>query len=120
MDDAGTTRNSLPREIQPGVLVCPDEVAVAQTAARQFVEWAWQFIAREGRFSVALAAGNTPRVMYGVLATVEFRTQVDWSTVHLCWGAELSAGPDHVERNYGMDPRDIPGGVPNRLAGLHR
>src|SRR5437879_950348 len=97
MDDAGTTRNSLPREIQPGVLVCPDEVAVAQTAARQFVEWAWQFIAREGRFSVALAGGNTPREMYRVLATPEFRTQVDWSKVHLFWGDERSVGPDRSE-----------------------
>src|SRR3989442_15124150 len=107
MDDAGTTRNSLPREIQPGVLVGPDEVAGAQTAARQFVEWAWQFIAREGRFSVALAGGNTPREMYRVLATPEFRTQVDWSKVHLFWGDERSVGPDHVESNYGMARREL-------------
>src|SRR5437879_12482980 len=97
MDAAGTTLISLPREIQPGVLVCPDEVAVAQTAARQFVEWAWQFIAREGRFSVALAGGNTPREMYRVLATPEFRTQVDWSKAQLFWGYEGSVGPEQGE-----------------------
>jgi len=120
MDDAGTTRNSLPREIQPGVLVCPDEVAVARAAARQFVEWAWQFIAREGRFSVALAGGNTPREMYRVLTTAEFRTQVDWSKVHLFWGDERSVAPDHVESNYGMARRELLVRVPIPPANVHR
>lgn len=120
MDDAGTTRSSLPHEIQPGVLVCPDDVGVARAAARQFVEWAWQFIAREGRFSVALAGGNTPREMYRVLATPEFRTQVDWSKVHLFWGDERTVAADHVESNYGMARRELLVRVAIPPANVHR
>ncbi len=116
----GERPSSFPREIQPGVLVCPDEVGLARAAARQFVEWAWQCIARDGMFSVALAGGNTPREFYRVLSTGEFRTQVDWGKVHLFWGDERAVPPEHPDSNYGMTRREFLVRVAIPAANIHR
>ncbi len=120
MEDSGASRNPLPREIHPGMLVCPDAIGVARAAARQFVDWAWQFIAREGSFSVALAGGDTPRELYRMLASDEFRTQVDWAKVRLFWGDERAVPPDHPESNYGMARRELIVRVPIPAGNVHR
>ena len=78
MDESGVNRSLLPREILPGVLVCSSPAEVARAAARRFVDCAWQAIARHGNFHVALSGGSTPREMYRLLASSEFRAQVDW------------------------------------------
>ena len=120
MEDTGANRSLLPREIQPGVLVCPDPAEVARAAARFFVDWAWQAIARDGHFNVALSGGNTPRDLYRLLATSEFRAQVDWPRVHLFWGDERAVPPDHPESNYAMVRRELLLRVPIPAGNVHR
>jgi 6-phosphogluconolactonase len=120
MEDAGANRSLLPREVFPGVLVCPDAAEVARAAARRFVDWAWQAIARDGKFQVALSGGSTPREMYRVLATQEFRTQIDWARVHLYWGDERAVLPDHADSNYGMARRELLLRVPIPSENVHR
>ncbi|SRR5712692_887881 len=124
MDDAGTTPSRsfglAPREIRPGVRVCADAAEVARAAARLFVEWAWQFIAREKSFCVALSGGNTPREMYRLLGTPEFRAQVDWAKVHLFWSDERAVAPDHSESNYGMARHELLLRVPIPPGNVHR
>ena len=100
--------------------VYADAAQVARAAARQFVEWAWQFIAREKAFYAALSGGNTPREMYRILATPEFRTQVDWAKVHLFWGDERAVPPGHPESNYGMARRELLLRIPIPPGNIHR
>lgn len=120
MADTGSIPNDLPREILPGVRVCRDAAAVARAAARQFVDWAWQSIAREGSFIVALSGGSTPREMYRLLATPEYRAQVDWPRVQLFWGDERAVPPDHPDSNYGMVRRELLLNVPIPPQNVHR
>jgi len=120
MDDAGTIRNILPREIRPGVLVCPDTESVARAASRYFVEWAWQAVARHGVFRVALSGGSTPRAFYRCLASDEYRLQVDWAKVHLYWGDERAVPPDDPESNYGMARTELLLRVPIPPGNVHR
>lgn len=124
MDDAGTTpspnRVLLPREVLPGVWVCRDAAAMARAAARLFVELAWQFILRDGSFLVALSGGNTPRELYRLLASDEFRGQVDWAKVHLFWSDERAVPPDNPESNYGMARRELLVRVPIPPGNIHR
>jgi 6-phosphogluconolactonase len=119
---AGTGENPdmLPREILPGVYVCADPPEVARAAARHFVDWAWQCIAKDGNFNVALSGGSTPRDLYRLLATAEFRGQVDWPRVHLFWGDERAVPPDSPESNYGMARRELLVRVPIPAANVHR
>ncbi len=126
MAETGANPKDRPREILPDVMVCADAECVARAAARWFVEWAWQGIARDGAFNVALAGGNTPRELYRLLATQEFRTQVDWGKVQLFWGDERCVPPDHPESNYGMARREllvriaIPPGNIHRMEAEHK
>ena len=61
-------RIGVPRDILPGVQVYPNPLEVARAAARLFVDYAWQSIAKNGEFIVALSGGNTPRTLFGLLA----------------------------------------------------
>jgi 6-phosphogluconolactonase len=120
MGEAGENRNLLPREPLPGVLVCRDASEAALVAARRFVDWAWQAIARDGSFHVALSGGATPREMYRLLATQEFRTQIDWPRVHLFWSDERAVPADHPDSNYGLARRELLVRVPIPAANVHR
>ena len=109
------------REIMPNVMVCADAESVACVAARYFVEWAWQAIGQDGRFNVALSGGHTPETLFRVLASQEFRGQVDWGRVDLFWGDERAVPPESKESNYGVARREllirvaIPGGNVHRM-----
>ena len=120
MADTGGIHNSVPPEILPGVHVYPNPVEVARGAARLFVEYAWQSIAKDGQFMVALSGGNTPRAMFQLLASDEFRGQVDWAKVHVFWGDERAVPPSNAESNYGMARRELLIRVPIPEGNVHR
>src|SRR4029077_9733044 len=113
-------RKDAPREILPGVRVYPNPTEVARAAARLFVDYAWQSIAKYGQFMVALSGGNTPRMLFGFLASDEFRGQVDWAKVHVFWSDERAVPPDHPDSNYGMARRELLIRVPIPQANVHR
>lgn len=108
------------REVAPGLLVCPDAAAVARGAARMFVEWAWQSIARDGRFFVALSGGHTPRDFFRLLASPEYRAQVDWPRVFFFWSDERPVPPESDESNYGLARRELLIRVPVPGGNVHR
>jgi 6-phosphogluconolactonase len=84
------------------IILCRDAAELAQKAAEQWVVLAQQAIARAGRFTVALSGGSTPKILYSLLASPDYRGRVDWLHVHLFWGDERCVPPDHAESNYRM------------------
>ena len=81
---------------------------VARAAARLFVDWAWQSIARDGQFHVALSGGTTPQATVSHAGQpANFAAQVDWPRVQLFWGDERAVPPDDPESNYGMARREL-------------
>lgn len=120
MADTGASPNLIPREPLPGVLVCANAEELARTAARRFVDWAWQAIARDGVFHVALSGGSTPKAMFRHLASPDFRGQIDWPKVHIFWGDERAVPPEDPESNYGMARRELLIRVPIPAANVHR
>ncbi len=58
--------------------------------------------AEHGCFYLALAGGSTPQALYRLLASDEYREQVDWSRVEVFFGDERYVGPDHPDSNYRM------------------
>jgi 6-phosphogluconolactonase len=120
MADTGANRKDNNREILPGVRVYPNPEEVARGAARLFVDYAWQSIARYGEFMIALSGGNTPRMLFQFLASEEFRGQVDWAKVHVFWSDERAVPSESPESNYGMARRDLLLRVPIPQANVHR
>jgi 6-phosphogluconolactonase len=85
-----------------------------------FVDYAWQCIAKDGQFMVALSGGNTPRQMFALLASDEFRGQVDWAKVHIFWSDERAVPPTSPESNYGTARRELLIRVPIPEGNVHR
>ena len=120
MDDTGGIRKGVPQEILPGVHVYADPNEVARGAVRLFIDYAWQAIAKDGRFMVALSGGNTPQLLFQLLATEEFRGQVDWGKVHIFWSDERAVPPTDPQSNYGMARREMLIRVPIPMGNVHR
>ena len=52
--------------------------------------------------SVALAGGNTPKELYGLLASDDYRDRTDWHELEIYYGDERAVPPNHPDSNYGM------------------
>ncbi|WIG62082.1 MAG: 6-phosphogluconolactonase, eukaryotic type [Ktedonobacterales bacterium] len=100
-------------------ILAPDVKGVARYGAELFVRLS-QIAAANGRFSVALSGGSTPRTMHLLLASPEFRTQVNWSYVHFYWGDERCVPPEDQESNFRMARETLLDALPVQPAQIHR
>jgi 6-phosphogluconolactonase len=104
----------------PHVRIFEDAAALARAAAGRFVEASQAAVKASGRFSVALAGGNTPRKVYELLAGDEFGARVEWSRCHVFFGDERCVPPDHPESNYRMADETLLSRVPLPRDNVHR
>ncbi len=51
---------------------------------------------------MALSGGSTPKTLYQVLATPEWKARLDWSRIVFLFGDERCTPPDHPESNFKM------------------
>lgn len=93
---------------------------VAFAAASRVVELARDSVAARGRFTIALAGGNTPRRIYEMLVEERLRRSVDWPNVHIFFGDERMVPPDHAESNYRMANEALLARVPLPPENVHR
>jgi len=93
---------------------------VARAAADYFAEIAEKSISAEGRFSVALAGGSTPRRTYQLLASDEYRNRLPWSQVHIFFGDERSVPATHADSNYRMAEEAMISLLPIPEPNVHR
>jgi 6-phosphogluconolactonase len=91
-----------------------------QAAAEVVIETAASAIGRAGRYSVALAGGETPLALYRHLATEPCLSRLDWPHVHLFWGDERCVPPDDAASNYRMARDALLDHVPVPTANVHR
>jgi 6-phosphogluconolactonase len=105
------------------ITICRDAEQLYREAAARFVACARAAAQTARGFTVALSGGSTPKGVYTLLATPEYRAQIPWSRVHLFWGDERCVPPDHDESNYRMvresllSKIDIPPRSVHRMAG---
>ena len=107
-------------QLSPTVVVFDDAEEVSRAAAVRFVELAQSAIAARGRFSVALSGGSTPKKMYQLLASDEFKEQVDWAKVHVFFGDERCVPPDHADSNYRLADEALLSRVALPARNVHR
>jgi 6-phosphogluconolactonase len=71
--------------------------------AHHVAEWMMQAaLAAPGPFRVSLSGGSTPKTLYGLLASDEFRGRFPWPRVSWYWGDERFVPHDHPDSNYRM------------------
>jgi 6-phosphogluconolactonase len=81
------------------VEILPDPVALARHVAEWMTAAA---LAAKAPFRVSLSGGSTPKALYGLLASDEFRGRFPWQLVSWHWGDERFVPHDHPESNYRM------------------
>ena len=77
----------------------PDAPALFQSAAQEFLSLAKAAIKAQGKFTVALSGGSTPKTLYALLATMP---GIPWDKIYLFFGDERDVAPDDAESNYRM------------------
>lgn len=106
--------------IIPEIKVVRDAGAVAREAADRIVEQSGSVIALEGKFSIALSGGSTPKVLFSLLASDEYRSRIDWANVHIYFGDERCVPPASSESNYRMARETLLDHAPIPKENVHR
>ncbi|MEP7037779.1 MAG: 6-phosphogluconolactonase [Acidobacteriota bacterium] len=73
---------------------------ISRVAAELFIEIGNRAINQNDKFTVALAGGSTPKSLYQLLATDEFKNQIDRQKVFFFFGDERNVSPDSDESNF--------------------
>src|ERR1700759_3075940 len=102
------------------VQVFDDAEQVAREAANLFVRLSNEAAQERGNFSVALSGGTTPKRIYELLASDDYRTRVTWANVHVFFGDERTVPPDHADSNYRMANEAMLSHVPLPPENVHR
>jgi len=83
----------------PEIRILKTAADLFETAAAMFVTQATEAVRTNGRFTVALSGGSTPKSLYALLAT---KPGIPWDKVYFFWGDERHVPPDDPESNYRM------------------
>ena len=77
----------------------PDPAALARHVAEWMTAAA---LAAKSDFLVSLSGGSTPKTLYALLASEEFRARFPWGRVSWYWGDERFVPHDHPDSNFRM------------------
>jgi 6-phosphogluconolactonase len=117
VDDADAADPSTP---PPKIRVVPDGETMVVELADRIVELASQ-CARAGQmFGLFLSGGSTPKALYKLLASEQYRSQIDWRGVELYFGDERCVPPDSDLSNYRMAREALIDAVPIPPENVHR
>lgn len=108
---------------QQEIIHCKGREDLTIVGAERLLSLAKEAVRLNGRFTLSLAGGSTPRLLYRLLSSGKYRNKIPWDKVHLFWGDERCVPPDHPDSNYGMvrgtllSAIDIPPGNVHRIKG---
>jgi len=77
-----------------------DSTELSKAAAEWIVSLIQKKLATGDRFCLLLSGGNTPKQLYHLLASDQYRNRIDWKGVHIFFGDERVV-PFKDERNNG-------------------
>lgn len=92
---------------------------LAQKAAGWVADYIASVLKEQGRFTIALSGGNTPKKLFTALASEEFRNKIDWDKLHFFWGDERHVPFTDDRNNAGMAFNTLLNHVPVRKEQIH-
>jgi 6-phosphogluconolactonase len=102
---------------QPEIRILKTAPDLFEAAAAEFAAQASEAVRANGRFTVALSGGSTPRTLYSLLAT---KPNIPWDKICIFWGDERHVSPDQPESNYRMANEALLSKVPVRPENIFR
>jgi len=82
--------------------VCKNYHELSEHIAHWMVEYICKTLSTHDRFSIALTGGNTPKELYEILASDEYKHKVDWSRANIFMGDERFVPFDDDRSNAKM------------------
>ena len=82
--------------------VLPTKEEAAQAKALFVAALAKECSASNGRFTIALSGGSTPRRLYEVLASPPYSKEMAWDRWQVFWSDDRCVPPGHQDSNYRM------------------
>lgn len=101
------------------ITVVSDTQALNQAAANEFINCGSNAIREQGRFTVALSGGNTPRAIYSLLAE-KYAHSVSWDKIFVFFGDERRVPPEDPDSNYRMANESLLSRVPIPAKNVYR
>lgn len=98
-------------------MTTPQELFAA--AAELVVGAANEAVGEQGRFTIALSGGSTPRNLFNLLAT-NARNSLPWDKTFFFWGDERHVPPTDPESNYRMANEAMLSKIPVAAANVFR
>ena len=98
------------------VEIFPDPAAIARHVAEWITSAALE---TKSIFRVSLSGGSTPKALYGLLASDEFKSRFPWQRVSWYWGDERFVPYDSPESNYRMTREAMFDKAPVPAANIH-
>lgn len=105
--------------------VAPTSVESNLAIAQAICTVATQAIREQGRFTWVLSGGSTPKALFELLVTSQWRNRLEWPLVEFFWGDERPVARDHPDSNFRMarevllDPLRIDASRIHRMQGDH-
>jgi len=84
------------------IVVEADAGGICDRAAMIWQQMCDYVISEQGVFRVALSGGSTPRRLYELLASAEYRDHIQWDRIQFFFGDERAVGPEDGDSNYRM------------------
>jgi 6-phosphogluconolactonase len=86
--------------------------SLSNAAAHYFAIACQRSIAAQGKFTVALSGGNTPKRFYELLATPEFSQNINWKKVFIFFSDERYVPHADAESNFNMASKALLDHIP--------
>jgi 6-phosphogluconolactonase len=99
------------------VSTTPQELFAA--AADEVIHAANQAVEKNGRFTIALSGGSTPKALFNLLAT-NAKTTLPWEKMFFFWGDERHVPPTDPDSNYRMADEAMLSKVPVPAGNIFR
>ncbi|MFP4106108.1 MAG: 6-phosphogluconolactonase [Phycisphaerae bacterium] len=97
---------------RPNVIVKRTPSQASTEAFQRIAKFASDAVEQRGKFSIALAGGTTPRMLYQTMAQGGNAEQIPWDRTDVFFGDERDVPHDDVESNYHMAQRALLDHVP--------
>jgi 6-phosphogluconolactonase len=102
------------------IAIYADINTLSQQAAQYIVRLASEAMVTRGRFTIALSGGSTPKILYSLLGTEPYRSQINWASVEIFWSDERCVPPDSADSNYALAQEVLLSKIPIPANQIHR
>ena len=101
-------------------LIFPTSQELIRAVAERLVITAREAIAAREVFTFVLSGGSTPKALFELLASTEFRAQFDWEKIQILFGDERAVAPDDELSNFRMARLAMLDALPIPPQNVHR